>query len=52
MLGLHLTRMEMRILFETLLDRVDSIELAGEPKRIQSVFVGGLKSLPLRFKAA
>ena len=51
-LGLHLARMEMRILFETLLDRVESIELAGEPKRIQSVFVGGLKSLPLRWKAA
>lgn len=51
-LGLHLARMEMRILFETLLDRVDSIELAGEPKRIQSVFVGGLKSLPLRWNAA
>ena len=44
--------MKMRILSETVLDRVESIELAGEPKRIQSVFVGGLKSLPLRWKAA
>ena len=51
-LGLHLARLEMRVLFETLLDRVESIELAGEPARIQSTFVGGFKRLPLRFKAA
>lgn len=51
-LGLHLARMEMRILFETLLDRIESIELAGEPRRATSTFVGGLKTLPLRFKAS
>ena len=48
-LGLHLARLEMRILFETLLDRIDTIELTGEPKRAVSSFVGGLKTLPLRF---
>ncbi|MEQ1498746.1 MAG: cytochrome P450 [Novosphingobium sp.] len=47
-LGLHLARLEMRLLFEALLDRVDSIELAGEPRRAKSTFVGGLKTLPLR----
>jgi cytochrome P450 len=51
-LGLHLARLEMKILFEELLDRLDSVELAGEPKRSQSTFVGGPKTLPLRFKAA
>ncbi|MEO0031321.1 MAG: hypothetical protein RIS94_1079 [Pseudomonadota bacterium] len=51
-LGLHLARLEMRILFEVLLDRLDSIELAGEPARASSTFVGGLKRLPLRWKAA
>ena len=51
-LGLHLARLEMRILFETLLDRLDTIALAGEPRRAKSTFVGGLKSLPLRFTAA
>ncbi len=50
-LGLHLARLEMRILFEVLLDRIDSIELAGEPARANSTFVGGLKRLPLRWKA-
>ncbi|WP_369026339.1 cytochrome P450 [Qipengyuania sp. RANM35] len=51
-LGLHLARLEMRILFEVLLDRIESIELAGEPARSKSTFVGGLKTLPLRFQAA
>ena len=51
-LGLHLARLEMRLLFEALLDRIDSVELAGEPKRAKSTFVGGLKTVPIRFKAA
>ena len=51
-LGLHLARLEMRILFEEILDRLDSVELAGEPKRANSTFVGGLKTLPIRFRAS
>ncbi len=49
-LGLHLARLEMRILFEELLSRISHLELAGEPKRASSTFVGGLKTLPLRFE--
>jgi hypothetical protein len=37
-------------LFRQLLARVESIELAGEPKYMQSTFVGGLKSLPIRYR--
>jgi cytochrome P450 len=51
-LGLHLARLEMRILFEVLLDRLETVELAGEPARASSTFVGGLKRLPLRWKPA
>jgi cytochrome P450 len=51
-LGLHLARMEMKILFNELLDRIESVELAGTPKRSKSTFVGGPKTLPLRFTAA
>lgn len=51
-LGQHLARMEMRILMEELLPRLKSLELAGEPARVESVFVGGLKRLPIRFVAA
>lgn len=51
-LGLHLARLEMRILFEVLLDRIAAVELAGTAKRASSTFVGGLKTLPLRITAA
>ena len=51
-LGLHLARLEMRLLFEALLDRVEAVELAGEPKRATSTFVGGLKTLPVRITPA
>ena len=51
-LGQHLARMEMRIMMEELLPRLKSLELTGEPARVESVFVGGLKRLPIRFKAA
>jgi cytochrome P450 len=42
----------MRILFEELLPRLKSIELAGEPVWKVSNFVSGIKSLPLRLTAA
>ena len=48
-LGLHLARLEMRILFDELLDRIETIELAGQPKRSHSTFVGGPKTLPVRY---
>jgi cytochrome P450 len=44
--------MEMAALYRELFTRVKDIELAGEPRYTQSTFVGGLKSLPIRFKAA
>lgn len=47
-LGAHLARMETRIFFEELLARVDHIELAGEVTRSATVFVGGIKHLPIR----
>lgn len=49
-LGQHLARMEITALFKELLSRVDTIELAGEPRYMQSTFVGGLKSLPIRYR--
>ncbi len=51
-LGQHLARLEMRILMEELLPRIKKLELTGEPARVESVFVGGLKRLPIRFEAA
>ena len=49
-LGMHLARMEMAIFFEELLPRLKSVELAGEPRRTITNFVGGPKTLPLRYE--
>jgi cytochrome P450 len=49
-LGQHLARLEMRIFFEELLERLDSIELAGMPRRSASIFVSGPKTVPVRFR--
>jgi cytochrome P450 len=51
-LGQYLARMEMRILFEELLPRIRSVELAGEPAMSEAVFVNGPKRLPIRFEMA
>ena len=48
-LGQHLAKMEAKAFFKELLGRLQSIELAGESKRIQSTFVTGLKTLPVRY---
>ena len=49
-LGLHLARLELRILFTELLSRLEHVELAGTPKNSTSVFVSGLKTLPIRYR--
>jgi cytochrome P450 len=51
-LGQHLAKMEMRVLYEELLPRLKSVDLAGAPRMSEAVFVNGLKSLPIRFEAA
>lgn len=48
-LGAMLARMELKALFTELLARVDSIELAGTPTYMQTLFVGGPKSVPIRY---
>ena len=50
-LGNLLAKMEMRIFYEEFFKRVGRVELIGEPKLIQSVFVSGLKALPVRIEA-
>lgn len=51
-LGQHIATTEMRILYEELLPRLESVELAGEPLRERSSLVAGLKTLPIRFEKA
>ncbi|MDA8385760.1 MAG: cytochrome P450 [Actinomycetota bacterium] len=51
-LGNALARMEIRVMFEELIPRIGAIELAGEPVRVRSNFVNGLKRLPVTIKTA
>ena len=48
-LGMHLARLEMMALYEELFSRVKSIELAGTPTYTRANFVGGPKSIPIRY---
>lgn len=49
-LGAMLARMELKALFRELLPRLKNVELAGEPKWMKTIFVGGLKTLPIRYE--
>lgn len=49
-LGAHLARLEMTTLFERLLPRLESVEIAGEVTTSTAIFVSGIKSLPIRYK--
>jgi len=47
-LGVHLARLTLKVEFEELLSRFSGFELTGEPARVRSNFVNGLKHLPVR----
>ena len=50
-LGAHLARLEVRIVFEEMLKRVDGFELTGPPERLRSNFFNGVKRMPVRVVA-
>jgi cholest-4-en-3-one 26-monooxygenase len=50
-LGTNLARMELRCMFEEILRRMPAMELDGEPKRLRSNFLNGIKTMPVRFPA-
>jgi cytochrome P450 len=47
-MGNNLARMEVRVMFEQLIPRLRTIELAGDVRRVRSNFVNGIKTLPVR----
>ncbi len=47
-LGAWLARMELRLVFEELMKRVDHFEPAGDIDRLRSNFIAGIKRLPVR----
>jgi cytochrome P450 len=48
-LGAHLARLELRVLFETLLARMPGIAPTGDARRLRSNFINGIKEMPVRF---
>ena len=48
-LGANLARMEIRVMFEHLLDRMPDIRPNGRAQRLQSNFINGMKHLPVAF---
>ena len=48
-LGMHLARLEMAAFFDALLERVEGIELDGDPEWVESNFVSGLKHMPVKY---
>ena len=47
-LGNLLAKMEIRFLYEAMFNRMKTFELIGEPRLVESTFVSGLKTLPVR----
>lgn len=48
-LGAQLARMELRSLFSHIVPRLESVEFAGTTTHSKTTFVGGPKSLPIRY---
>jgi alpha-terpineol hydroxylase len=51
-LGMHVAKIEMRILFEELVPRITSLALDGPLRRKRANFVTSIKTMPVRFTAA
>jgi len=49
-LGQHLARLEMRTFWETLLPRLESVELSSPARMAHSEFVCGPKAVPIRYR--
>lgn len=51
-LGMWLARLEVRVLFQELCQRITSIKSDGPHRFLRSNFISGIKSLPVRIKRA
>jgi cytochrome P450 len=47
-MGSRLAEMQLRVLWEEIMERFDFVEVVGEPKRVKSSFVKGYHTLPVR----
>ena len=51
-LGAHLARLEVRVMFEELIPRLESLEITGPVERLRSNFINGIKHMPVRVSLA
>jgi cholest-4-en-3-one 26-monooxygenase len=51
-LGRHLAKLELEIMFRTLAERVERVELLGPARRMRSNFLNGIKDMPVRIHPA
>ena len=54
-IGQHLSKLEMKVAWEVLLDRFDHFELACEPdelKYMPNILLRGLEEIPIRYTSA
>jgi len=49
-LGANLARLELRVIFRELAERLEAVELAGPVERMRSSFLGGVKRMPIRYR--
>jgi cholest-4-en-3-one 26-monooxygenase len=49
-LGANLARLELRVIFRDLAERLEHVELAGPVERMRSSFLGGMKRMPIRYR--
>jgi cholest-4-en-3-one 26-monooxygenase len=48
-LGANLARLELDLIFNAIADTVPSIRLTGEPRRLRSAWLNGVKELPVQY---
>jgi cholest-4-en-3-one 26-monooxygenase len=48
-LGANLARMELRVIFREILERIPDMRETGEPEMLRSNFIGGIKHLPVAY---
>ncbi|GGK71521.1 cytochrome P450 [Sphaerisporangium melleum] len=47
-LGNHLAKLELRVLFEVVAERMPGLRRSGDAKRLRSYFINGIKTLPVQ----
>lgn len=50
-LGVALAKMQLTVFYETLFQRFPRIEQAGEPQRLASFLINGIRHLPVKLNA-